>query len=221
MADQPRPLQNRVTPEGEIIACAARGTMMGNRGGALHTPKRTLAARRWRTKAWICCLLQFKGRHRTVMSPNRYTELFFLDEATALAAGHRPCFECRRRDALVFAEAWRTAQRLARAPAAPEMDAVLHPERVDRAGRKVTYRHRAGALPDGAFVRWVGQPHLVLAGRFLAWTPDGYRDSRALAPDQLVDVLTPRCVVAVLSSGYAVRVHATAGRALGQPEGEA
>ena len=107
MADPAMPLQNRVTPEGDIIATPARGTMMGNRGGAFHTPEQTLGPRRWRTKAWICCVLEFKGRHRAVMQPNRYTELFFLDEATALAAGHRPCFECRRRDALRFAEAWR------------------------------------------------------------------------------------------------------------------
>ena len=100
MADPAMPLQNRVTPTGEIIATTARGTMMGNRGGAFHTAAQTLTHRRWKTKAWICCVIEFKGRHRVVMSPNRYTELFFLDEATALAAGHRPCFECRRADAV-------------------------------------------------------------------------------------------------------------------------
>ena len=89
------PLQNRVTPEGEIIATAARGTMMGNRGGCLHRPDKTLGRRRWVTRQWICCELRFRGRHRVVMTPGQYTELFFLDEATALAAGHRPCFECR------------------------------------------------------------------------------------------------------------------------------
>ena len=97
------PLQNRVTPEGEIIATPHRGLMMGNRGGCFHLPDRTLGARRWATRQWIACVLEFKGRHRAaMMQPNRYTELFFLDEATALAAGHRPCFECRRRDAERF-----------------------------------------------------------------------------------------------------------------------
>ena len=104
------PLQNRVTPEGEIIATPHRGLLMGNRGGAFHLPDQTLGPRRWATRQWIACVLEFKGRHREVMRPNRYTELFFLDEATALAAGHRPCFECRRSDAERFAEL------LARAP---------------------------------------------------------------------------------------------------------
>ena len=101
------PLQNRVTPEGEIIATPHRGLMMGNRGGCFHLPDRTLGSRRWATRQWIACVLEFKGRHRqAMMQPNRYTELFFLDEATALAAGHRPCFECRRRDAERFAALW-------------------------------------------------------------------------------------------------------------------
>jgi len=101
------PLQNRVTPEGEIIATPHRGLMLGNRGGAFHLPDRTLGHRRWATRQWIACVLEFKGRHRVaMMQPNRYTELFFLDEATALAAGHRPCFECRRRDAEHFAALW-------------------------------------------------------------------------------------------------------------------
>ena len=100
------PLQNRVTPEGEIIATPARGLMMGNRGGRLHRPDKTLTARRWTSRAWIACRLEFNNRHRRVMSPNSYTELFFLDEATALAAGHRPCFECRRQDFMAFAQIW-------------------------------------------------------------------------------------------------------------------
>ena len=110
------PLQNRVTPEGEIIATPHRGLMMGNRGGAFHLPDRTLGHRRWATRQWIACVLEFKGRHRAaMMQPNRYTELFFLDEATALAAGHRPCFECRRRDAERFAALWGADARVARA----------------------------------------------------------------------------------------------------------
>jgi hypothetical protein len=212
MADPPMPLQNRVTPEGEIIASPARGTMFGNRGGALHTPDRTLTRRRWTTKAWICCVLEFKGRHRVVMSPNRYTELFFLDEASALAAGHRPCFECRRQDALRFAEAWRTAYGLQRRPRAPEMDDVLQRERVLRGGGKVTYTERLSALVDGTFVRWQGRPHLLLNGRLCAWRPDGYHGAIYPGRDTSVEVLTPRSIVAVLSAGYRPILHPSATR---------
>jgi hypothetical protein len=112
------PLQNRVTPEGEIIATPHRGLMLGNRGGAFHLPSRTIGHRRWATRQWIACVLEFKGRHRAaMMQPNRYTELFFLDEATALSAGHRPCFECRRRDAEHFAALWGQIRAVARLPA--------------------------------------------------------------------------------------------------------
>jgi hypothetical protein len=100
------PLQNRVTPFGEIVAHPARGMVMGNRGILHDSGRRLHPTRRWTHKTWICCLCEFKGRHRAVMTPGRYTELFFLDEATALAAGHRPCFECRRADANQFAAAW-------------------------------------------------------------------------------------------------------------------
>ena len=107
------PLQNRVTPFGELVAVPARGTLFGNRGGRFHTDAKTLSARRWASRQWICCMLDFKGRQRDVWG-RFYTELFFLDEPTVLAAGHRPCFECRRKDAEKFAEQWRAAHRLRR-----------------------------------------------------------------------------------------------------------
>ena len=122
------PLQNRVTPFGELLAVPARGTFFGNRGGRFHTDAKTLTARRWASRQWICCVLDFKGRQRDVWG-RFYTELFFLDEPTALAAGHRPCFECRRKDAEAFAEYWRAAHRLRRRPYAFTMDEVLHRER--------------------------------------------------------------------------------------------
>ncbi len=142
------PLQNRVTPEGEIIATPQRGLMMGNRGGAFHLPDQVLGARRWASKQWIACVLEFKGRHRAaMMQPNRYTELFFLDEVTALAAGHRPCFECRRADAELFAGLWaRSFGRRARAHAG-EMDEVLQAERVGPDRAKVTFRCAARRHP--------------------------------------------------------------------------
>jgi len=102
------PLQNRVTPFGDLVATPVRGTLMGNRGGRIHKDDRVLGPRRWASRQWICCVLAFRGRHRRVWGDG-YTELFFLDEPTALAAGHRPCFECRRQDAIAFAACWRRA----------------------------------------------------------------------------------------------------------------
>ena len=124
----PRPLQNRVTPFGEIAAVTARGTMMGNRGGCFHDDAQQLRRRRWASRRWICCVLSFKERHREVMMPRRYTELFFLDEATAFAAGHRPCAECRRADYNAFQKAWQRAGLPSEAKA-DAMDLVLHAER--------------------------------------------------------------------------------------------
>src|SRR5271167_816607 len=144
------PLQNRVTPFGELIAVPARGTFFGNRGGRFHTDAKTLTARRWASRQWICCVLDFKGRQRDVWR-RFYTELFFLDEPTALAAGHRPCFECRRNDAEAFAEKWRQARSLDARPHAGEMDNVLHGERL-RGRAKRLHRRKIDELPDGAFV---------------------------------------------------------------------
>ena len=118
------PLQNRVDPFGELLATPARGLFFGNRGGRFHTDAKTLTMRRWASRQWICCVLDFKGRQRDVWG-RFYTELFFLDEPTAFAAGHRPCFECRRKDAEAFAEIWRKAHKLRTRPYADEMDAVL------------------------------------------------------------------------------------------------
>jgi len=215
------PLQNRVTPEGEIIATPYRGLLMGNRGGAFHLPDGSLRPRRWATRQWIACVLEFRGRHREVMQPDRYTELFFLDEATALAAGHRPCFECRRADAERFAELWARAQGGTQRARAPVMDEVLHTERVDRDRRKVTYRARRGDIPSGAFVRYAqdgdgARPYLVVGNRLLAWSPAGY-DALVIpaSVSEEVEVLTPASIVAVLSAGYRPMLHHSAAALLG------
>jgi hypothetical protein len=144
------PLQNRVDPFGELNAVPARGLLLGNRGGRIHNDDRRLTRQRWTSRAWICCRLAFKGRHRTVWGKS-YTELFFLDEPTALAAGHRPCFECRRADALAFAVAWARGHDVRAPPRAGEMDAVLHAQRLDGRTKR---RHRAAldGLPDGAIM---------------------------------------------------------------------
>jgi hypothetical protein len=206
------PLQNRVTPFGELTAVPARGTVFGTRGGRFHTDARTLTARRWASRQWICCLLDFKGRQRDVWG-RFYTELFFLDEPTALAAGHRPCFECRRKDAEAFAEHWRTAHRLRRRPYAFEMDEVLHRERL-RGRAKRLHRRNIDALPDGAFIALGGDAFAVRGNRILRWTPQGYGAQKPRSRGGTVDVLTPPAILAVLAAGYEPRSHpsATTGR---------
>ena len=202
------PLQNRVTPFGELIAVPARGTLFGNRGGRFHTDARTLTARRWASRQWICCVLDFKGRQRDVWG-RFYTELFFLDEPTALAAGHRPCFECRRKEAEAFAEHWRATHRLRRRPFAFEMDEVLHGERLQGRAMRL-HRRDIDALPDGAFVALAGDAFAVRGDRILRWTPRGYDAEKPRPRSDTVDVLTPPAILAVLSAGYAPHWHPSA-----------
>lgn len=200
-------LQNRVNPWGELVARPERGTLMGNRGGRLHdNASRTLGLRRWASRQWIACVLEFKGRHRVVMSPNRYTELFFLDDATALAAGHRPCFECRRDEAIAFAAAWQRAFALARPPLVAEMDRALQVARTTRQREKVTYRETLGSLPDGVMVEVAGGKACLLRdGRLYAWTFAGYEPHAMPIPAGEVVILTPKPIVAVLATGYRPR----------------
>jgi hypothetical protein len=202
------PLPNRVTPFGELSVSSARGLLMGNRGGRFHTGAKMLTARRWASRQWICCLLEFKGRQREVWG-HSYTELFFLDEPTALAAGHRPCFECRRRDAEAFAEHWRRAHRLGTRPYADEMDEVLHRERLNGRAKRL-HRREIGNLPDGAFVAIEAEAFAICGDALLPWTPQGY-GARAPRPHHItVDVITPPAILAVLSAGYKPRWHPSA-----------
>src|ERR1700676_5223498 len=167
------PLQNRVDPCGNIFRSPARGTFMGNRGGALHNADREIV-RSFKSKRWIACVLEFRGRYRRVMSPRRYTELFFLDEAVAFAAGHRPCAECRREPFNAFKDAWQRAHRQADPPFADEMDLELHPARFDRRRKKVTYQAALRSLPDGCFVQLDGSACVIWQDSLLVWTPEGY-----------------------------------------------
>jgi hypothetical protein len=199
------PLRNRVTPFGEIIATPERGTMLGNRG-ILHDEHKEIV-RTSQVRRWLCCVLEFKGIRRVVMKPRSYTELFFLDEATALAAGHRPCFECRRPAALAFQSCWEKAHG-ALAPA-DEVDRVLGADRRHRGGRKKTYLADVRSLPDGTFVAREGAAWLVHEGRRLRWTPAGYADSRPRGSGE-VEVLTPRATTAVIHAGYVPRIHESA-----------
>lgn len=205
------PLQNRVLPDGTLVVSPRRGTMMGNRGGAFHDANQRLRQRHWCTRQWICCLLEFGGRRRDVMQPGRYTELFFLDEATALAAGHRPCFECRRTAANEFARLWH--QRLGGATGrtrAADIDAQLHLERTDNHGASRIWRASTHALPSGSMIRHDGGFALVVAHGIRPWSLDGYGPLIAVPHDAMVDVLTPPSTVAVLGAGYVPVLHNTA-----------
>jgi len=194
------PLQNRVTPLGELVADPARGLVYGNRG-CLHDADGRIR-RRYNGKRWIACRLQFRGWQRgPLMQPGRFTELFFLDEATAFAAGHRPCALCRRDDYRRLLELWRE---LRLGPTnADAIDERLHDERVDPATRRQR-RHLARAvdLPDGAFVLHQGEPHLVLRDRLLRWTPVGYADSVARPRRGDVVLITPPALVAILHCSW-------------------
>jgi hypothetical protein len=195
------PLQNRITPFGEFMATLARGTMMGNRGGRLHDNERKLTPRRWRSKHWICCKLEFNGRYRAVWGDS-YTELFFLDEVTAFAAGHRPCFECRRKDAELFANLFGKGMRAS----AGEMDTTLHAERLDGKGKRV-HSLSIDDLPDGAMIAREGEAFAFRAGALLRWTPGGYAERLPRRRGDHVNVLTPPSTLAVLARGYAPQWH--------------
>jgi len=203
------PRQNRVTPSGELIATPAHGTLMGNRG-CLHDAEGRIR-RAFVGKRWIICVLQFKGRRRPIMVPGRYTELFFLDEATALAAGHRPCVECQRARYLAFREHWAAARAVAPpVPSVDDIDTVLHAERLDAARGKRTYLERVSRLPGGVMVAGAdGQPYLVHSGTLRPWSPEGY--GAPWRPDAAAEVrvLTPRSLVQTIVHGYAVDLHAS------------
>jgi len=204
------PLQNRVTPLGEIIATPARGTVMGNRGGALHDAHKRLAGRRWVNRHWLVCVLSFRGRKRQVMAPSRYTELFFLDEAVALAAGHRPCFECRRADFLRFAALWGETRGRAGRGYVEQIDLLLHAERLDAGGAKRLHGAPYRGLPDGAFVLARGAPHLVFGDRLLEWSPGGYARARPRPGSGEAVLITPPSTLGVIAAGYAPALHPSA-----------
>ena len=191
------PLQNRVAPTGELVAHPGRGLVYGNRGCLHDTDGRI--RRRYNGRLWISCRLEFKGWHRhPLLQPGRFTELFFLDEATAFAAGHRPCALCRREDYNRFGEIWREKHPTQRK--AVEIDAQLHGERLDGRAQRL-HDARLGDLPDGAYVLRKGEPWLVLGAELLRWTPGGYTD-RASRPVGSAVLITPPSLVQVLRTGW-------------------
>jgi len=211
------PLQNRVDPFGDIHAGPWRGTFTGNRG-VIHDPDtRTLLKRRWTTKAWIICVCEFRGKRRDVMGRNTpsgsagWTELFFLDEITALAAGHRPCFFCRRERAKAFAA--RYADAFVAKPTAPEMDERLHAERLASGGPLLGLNDKDAfhSLPDGAMLFQGERCFAKHRGKLRAWTFWGYGDAWDFGELALHDVwlLTPPATLAVLKAGYTPEWHPT------------
>lgn len=212
------PLQNRVTPEGEIVALSERGLFMGNRG-ILHDAEQCLHAPRWRHPHWIICLLAYKGWHRRVMQPNTYTELFFMDEATALAAGHRPCALCQRSSYQAFQDALKVALHQDQHFTATSLDRMLHAARIEAGTRRQRrFEARLDDLPDGVMVthQESSEPEetavtwLVLGRYLLRWRPSGYDRSVRRPKGVTVQVLTPRPTVLALLQGYQPLLHPSA-----------
>jgi hypothetical protein len=203
------PLQNRVDPYGRLHAVEARGALMGNRG-ILHDDEKRIVAP-WRLKRWITCTLSFTGRKRQVFAPRRYSELFFLDEATSFAAGHRPCAECRRERYNEFRAVWIEVNAdHAAGPrvGADDMDNVLHAQRAIRGGGKKTWLAHPAELPPGTFIEYRDRPHLIWIGRLWRWTFAGYEDPVPMSVAAAdVTVLTPQSIVRVFASGFTPQAH--------------
>ena len=202
------PLQNRVTPTGDIIATPHRGLFTGNRG-IIHDPEtKTLLKKRWSSPAWITCVCEFRGWRRKVMGTRSWTELFFLDEATAFAAGHRPCFFCRRDDANRFRAAWQEGNAVADIRAR-EIDAVLHRERLERGKKRLhPLPVPVAQLPDGAMVQQGEESFLIVQGRAFRWSMAGYCKADGAIDGALL--LTPPSTLRTLSAGYRPALHPSA-----------
>lgn len=193
------PLQNRMLPTGQIVAMALRGAWMGNRGN-LHDADGRIGTSRWKTKGWVCCRPSFKNRRRTLMAPGRYTELFFYDDAVALAAGHRPCFECRRAKAAEFRTKWHDV--FGGSALLADIDRILHRARVDPKSRaQIRHRADAGGLPPDTFILHHDTPFRITHTGVIPMTRGGYGPASA-APAGPVTVLTPRPIVALMQAGY-------------------
>ncbi|HKP27512.1 MAG TPA: hypothetical protein VJV39_26830 [Dongiaceae bacterium] len=197
------PLQNRCDPFGALIATPARGTMMGNRGGKFHRDDRTLSKRRWTSRHWICCDIHYKDKQHDAMG-RYYTSVFFLDEVTALAAGHRPCFFCRRKDAQLFLS-------LAKPPLmADAADRILHAQRFASRDTAPTQQCTVADLPTGTMVAIDGVPYAVRDTRLLRWSFEGYCDARPRRTIKRATLITPPLFVTILANGFKPRWHVSA-----------
>ena len=200
-------LQNRVDPFGNIIKTSARGLWMGNRG-ILHNDQKEIL-RPFKLKAWLICKLEFNGRKRQIMAPHRYTELFFMDEATAFAAGHRPCFECRRQDYNRFKSLWlkgNPGYGFDEKTSFQKIDDILHRERMGRDRSKVTFEEHADRLPDGTFILIDNKPYLVSGGMIYLWSAYEYEQGVPLPVKDKLTVLTPKSTVNAFRAGYVPQI---------------
>jgi hypothetical protein len=200
-------LQNRVDPFGRIIKTSARGAWMGNRG-VIHNEHKEIT-RAFKHTAWITCVLEFKGKRRTVMTADRWTELFFLDEATAFAAGHRPCFECRREDAKRFKSCWIQGNPLHNfnmSTSIHQLDEVIHRERIDHEKKKVLRQRPSSAIAEGTFIVLNEDPYLFSNRRLHRWTPFGYENSIAVPEASMLTILTPDSIVNAFRAGYVPQI---------------
>jgi hypothetical protein len=197
------PLQNRCNPFGALIATSARGTMMGNRGGRFHRDDRTLGKRRWSSRHWICCDLHYKDAKHDAMG-RYYTSVFFLDEVTALAAGHRPCFFCRRKEAQRFLS---LAEPTLMADAA---DRILHEQRFASRKTAVAQECAVSGLPDGAMIAIDGAPYAVRGDRLLRWSFEGYCEERPRRATERATLITPPLILTILANGFPPRWHDSA-----------
>jgi hypothetical protein len=200
----------------DLIAVPERGLMFGNRG-VLHNPQQRIV-RYSQGRRWLVCRLEFRGRHRTIMQPGSYTELFFLDEATALAAGHRPCAECRHPEYQHFRRCWATTHERVSGhlPSADQIDAELHTDRLAANGIRKTFHDDIASLPDGVFILWKHEPWLLWQSSMLHWTPGGYDEHRTRPAHGDVTVLTPRATTLCIGAGYLPMVHPSAQREHGE-----
>lgn len=200
-------MQNRVDPFGNIIETKARGLWMGNRG-RIHNERKQIT-QAFKLKAWLTCKLEFNGRHREVMGAKTYTELFFLDEATAFAAGHRPCFECRRNDFVHFKKMWLQANAefgFDENISIQKIDSVLHSERMNANGSKKTFEININDLPNGSFISVDDCAYLLYKNQLYLWTPFGYESHRVKPANKKVKVLTPHSIVKMFKDGYVPQI---------------
>ncbi|MBE7170374.1 MAG: hypothetical protein INR73_07275 [Williamsia sp.] len=196
-------LQNRVSPYGELIRTKARGAWLGNRG-VIHDELKEIV-RPYKIKAWITCMIKFRGRQREIMQPDRWTELFFLDEATAFSAGHRPCFQCRYRDHRRFKRSWLKGNAEwgfdLNTPVSA-IDDIIHAERIAPDRSKVTYSANINHLPDGTFISYDKKPYLINGKQMYLWCPEGYSGGVPFPTEEEITVLTPRSIVKMFGAGY-------------------
>lgn len=199
--------QNRIDPFGQLIETSARGAWLGNRG-VIHNELQQIV-RPFKIKAWITCALEFRGRHREIMQPNRWTELFFLDEATAFSAGHRPCFQCRYEAHQKFKEFWikgNPEYGFTMKTPVSQIDAIIHAQRIANDKSKIIYEQVIENLPNGTFISILKQPYLVNDEQLFLWRPEGYEKGINLSAIEKVRVLTPLSIVNMFSAGYLAQV---------------